>query len=266
MNAREFFSPSQERIEVEYELEDQTPGTIQGGDGDQDHDLAVGSAAENLAQNVMLPSPAQNLPDGILAESLAGNVNVLENPHQIKASRKEFFKYLSTNGNWKDLASTSLNWMLLDFSFYLLGVNSSRFVPRMFGSKMDSANKPYSILIERERQIMLATSIGAVLGGAIAIKVMNNFSRKNIQMWAFITLGGLFVIVGVMYITLVDTNKRVAIIVIYALCQFFFNLGTSILCPLYADVLNQTCLPPIGPNTTTFIVSLEFFPKTHSSL
>jgi hypothetical protein len=266
MNAREFFSPSQERIEVEYELEDQTPGTIQGRDGDQDHDLAVGPAAQNLAQNVMLPSPAQNLPDGILAESLAGNVNVLENPHQIKASRKEFFKYLSTNGNWKDLASTSLNWMLLDFSFYLLGVNSSRFVPRMFGSKMDSANKPYSILIEREREIMLATSIGAVLGGAIAIKVMNNFSRKNIQMWAFITLGGLFVIVGVMYITLVDTNKRVAIIVIYALCQFFFNLGTSILCPLYADVLNQTCLPPIGPNTTTFIVSLEFFPKTLSSL
>ena len=155
-------------------------------------------------------------------------VELLENPHQIKASGKDFYKYMWNDGNWTDLAATSLSWMLLDFTFYLLGVNSSSFVPTMFDQRVGPDQAPYGQLIRNERHIMEATSIGAMLGGAIAILVMNKFSRKKIQMWGFILLGGLFVVVGAMYMTLPSTKAHLGIVIFYGLCQLFFNLGESV--------------------------------------
>ena len=154
-------------------------------------------------------------------------VELLENPHQIKASGKDFYNYMWNDGNWTDLAATSLNWMLLDFTFYLLGVNSSSFVPTMFNQKVGPDQAPYGQLIRIERHIMEATSIGAIIGGAIAIVVMNKFSRKKIQMWGFVLLAGLFVVVGAMYITLPSTKAHLGIVIFYGLCQLFFNLGES---------------------------------------
>lgn len=141
-------------------------------------------------------------------------------------------KGLRMQGNWTDLAGTSLAWMLLDFSFYLLGVNSARLVPDMFKKpKMPnmpdvSGDKtPYDLIFNRSWHGLVATSIGAVLGGAIAIKIMNNFSRKNIQMWSFLVLGILFVIMGILYIKTLETSGAVVIVAVYVLCQLTFNIG-----------------------------------------
>ena len=152
-------------------------------------------------------------------------VELLENPHQIKASRRDFYNYFWTEGNWTDLAATSLNWMVLDFTFYLLGVNSSSFVPTMFGEKDGPDQPPYGQLIRNERHIMEATSIGAIIGSLIAISVMNKFSRRKIQLWGFIILGGLFIVVGSMYVTLPTTKAHLGIVIFYGLCQLFYNLG-----------------------------------------
>ena len=171
------------------------------------------------------PAQGQVLEAGL--PSVGVVVELLENPHQIKASGKDFYNYMWTDGNWTDLAATSLNWMLLDFTFYMLGVNSSSFVPTMFNQKVGSDQAPYGHLIRTERHIMEATSIGAITGGAIAIVVMNKFSRKKIQMWGFILLACLFVVVGAMYMTLPRTKAHLGIIIFYGLCQLFFNLGES---------------------------------------
>lgn len=174
-----------------------------------------------------LGPPAQDLPEEPEVRALATVVELQENPHQIKGSRRDFYKYLFTEGNWTDLAATSLNWMLLDFTFYLLGVNSSSFVPIMFNWTVGPGQAPYGQLIQNARHIMEATCIGAVTGGAIAIYVMNKFSRRMIQMWGFIILGALSVVVGSMYLTLPTTNAHLGIVIFYGFCQLFFNLGKS---------------------------------------
>lgn len=177
--------------------------------------------------HVDLGPPAQELVTDASLPSVGVVVELLENPHQIKASWRDFYNYMWDDGNWTDLAATSLNWMLLDFTFYLLGVNSSSFVPTMFNEKVGPDQPPYGQLIRNERHIMEATSIGAIIGGAIAIAVMNKFSRKKIQMWGFILLGGLFLVVGALYMTLPSTKAHLGIVIFYGLCQLFFNLGES---------------------------------------
>lgn len=151
----------------------------------------------------------------------------------------EFFAYLHRDRNWVDLFATSVNWTLLDFTFYLLGVNSSSFVPILFGGNNGPGRPPYSILINEERHIMESSSVGALLGSIAAILIMlyrspkpflRSFnSPRKVQMWGFISLAPLFVIVGALYVTLPKTQAHVAIVIFYQFCNLFFNLGMSFL-------------------------------------
>ena len=166
--------------------------------------------------------------DESATNSIGPMVEDLEDPHPSRASRADLYKYLFTDGHWTDLFATSANWMLLDFTFYLLGVNSSSFVPRLFGQKPGNQLRPYHWLISNERDIMESTSIGALTGSALAIFAVNLYSRRKIQMWGFLILGGLFIVVGALYVTLPTTNAHAAIVVFYGICQLFYNLGESL--------------------------------------
>lgn len=178
---------------------------------------------ESLAPG-LLPTPPSRSQDD------ATSVNY-EDPSPREQSLKDFKNFLFgaeggwTKGNWTDLFATSLNWMLFDFAYYLLGVNSSRLVPNMF--KEDVKQSPYSKLFQNEWHTLVATSIGAVLGGVLAIKIMSKFSRKKIQMWCFLALAIFFVALGVLYITLLKTNGAAVIVAVYVICQLLFNVGES---------------------------------------
>ena len=194
----------------------------------------IGHAPEAAVEGLQLPQPAlqdnsheQRSSEDSAENSIGPVVEELEDPHPSQASRADLYKYLFTDGNWTDIFATAVNWMLLDFTFYLLGVNSSNFIPKMFGQQNPNKLPPYTRLISNERHIMESTSIGALLGSAFAVFVMHFYSRKRIQMWGFLILGGLFIVVGALYVTLPSTNAHVAIVVFYGICQLFYNLGES---------------------------------------
>lgn len=203
--------------------------------GDEyEHALKATANEHHAATGLQLPQAAlqshmhgQRLSDELAANSIGPMVEDLEDPHPSQASRADLYKYLFTDGNWTDLFATAVSWMLLDFTFYLLGVNSSSFIPRMFGQEPGNRLPPYNWLISNERHIMESTSIGALTGSAIAVFAMHFYSRRRVQMWGFIILGGLFIVVGALYITLPSTNAHVAIVVFYGICQLFYNLGKS---------------------------------------
>lgn len=199
-----------------------------------EHTPEAAAQGHHTAAGLRLPQPAlqhdfheQRPSDDSAENSIGPAVEELEDPHPSQASRADLYKYLFTDGNWTDLFATAVNWMLLDFTFYLLGINSSSFIPRMFGQKNGNLLPPYTWLINNERDIMESTSIGALLGSAFAVFVMHFNSRKRIQMWGFLILGGLFIVVGALYVTLPSTNAHVAIVVFYGICQLFYNLGES---------------------------------------
>lgn len=156
------------------------------------------------------------------------HVDSYEDPQPQEQSLRDFRRFLfgdrqsAMKGNWTDLLATSLNWALFDFSFYILGVNSSRLIPNMFRTSDTSA---YQRLFKSGWHTLVATCIGAVLGGAIAIKIMNNFSRRKIQMWTFLVLAVLFILVGILYVTLMNTDASAVIVAVYVICQLVFNIG-----------------------------------------
>ena len=211
------------------------------GPGDEGS-IHVGETEHNIAAGLQLPQSAllssfhgQGLSEDSATNSIGRMVEDLEDPHPSQASRADLYKYLFTDGNWTDLSATAVNWMLLDFTFYLLGVNSSSFVPTMFGEQPGNQLTPYSWLISNERQIMESTSIGALIGSVIAIIAMHRFSRRRIQVWGFLILGGLFIVVGALYVTLPSTNAHAVIVAFYGICQLFYNLGKPSTFPLMCE-------------------------------
>lgn len=231
MQAKEYFGSGEDlgldhRDSVQtdqFELAPQNLSTTSGHDKSE----TTGNMALNHSHPNLRPAPRLQLSsDDAYSQDGAAVVEPLEDPHPAQASRADFYKYLFTDGNWTDLLATSANWMLLDFTFFMLGVNSSSFVPTMFGETPGPSTAPYKLLIWNQKHTMESTSIGALLGSALSIFVMHCCSRRKLQTWGFLILGPLFVVVGALYITLPTTNAHVAIVVFYGICQLFYYLGT----------------------------------------
>ena len=239
MHAKEYFGSSENLGHVDHD-------SVHVNEFEHTHETSA--TGQHVATGLQIPehalqshSQGQRSSNDSATFSAGPMVQELEDPHPSQASRADLYKYLFTDGNWTDLFATSLSWMLLDFTFYLLGVNSSSFVPRMFGQKPNNALPPYNWLINNERHIMESTSIGALIGSAIAIVAMHLYSRRKIQVWGFLILGGLFILVGALYVTLPSTNAHVAIVVFYGICQVFYNLGMFLDFPLAYKCSQKWC-------------------------
>lgn len=207
---------------------------------------------DSFEMESVAPDDESEAENGFVEDNGPGHIGQPEVPSPAPAGKEdsqqgwfgEFFAYLQRDQNWLDLFATSVNWTLLDFTFYLLGVNSSSFVPILFGDNNDPGRPPYSLLINEERHIMESSSVGALLGSIAAILIMlfrspkpflKKFnSPRKVQMWGFISLAPLFVIVGALYVTLPKTRAHVAIVIFYQLCNLFFNLGTFFLTLTYS--------------------------------
>ena len=268
MRVKEYFPPSKDELgfdaDNDVQLSDLPLEVLTGDLGPESRGKTVSIQENNLESTLLGPSfrlgpAAQDLPQESLSQPKIEAVEQLENPHQVKASSEDFFKYLFTDGNWTDLFATSVTWMLLDFTFYLLGVNSTDFIPSMFGEP-EGRNPPPSGLTSYERQLMESTSVAGVVGSLAAIWAIHNFSRKKIQMWGFLILGSVFVVVGALYMTAQSTHAYIATVSLYAVCQFFFSLGRMPTKPTFGNLLtsNACCA---GPNTTTFVVRLRSTPN-----
>ena len=227
MHAKDYFGSNNDlglndQVSVDNEEIEDTPKPSNGGG--------------HITTELHFPQPSlastfneQRSVDVSAPNSIGPTVEELEDPHPSQASRADLYQYLIKDRNWTDLFATAMSWMFLDFTFYLLGVNSSSFVRVLYGQELGNQLPPYKWLIRNERDIMESTSIGALIGSIMAIFAMHFLSRKMIQMWGFLILGGLFIIVGALYVTLQHTHAHVAIVVFYGLCQLFYNLGRS--CP-----------------------------------
>ena len=252
------------------ELEDFSASYVPGEeapvqDNALNHQNSIGAVSLNDAAWAGI-QPSGHFDPLNLPPAAMQNGGQIEDPHPREQSIKDFSEYLfgakgrRDTGNWQDLLATSLNWFLLDFAFYLLNVNSAHLVPNMFATPRLQA--PFATMFTNEWHTLVAISIGAVLGGVIAIKIMNNFSRKKIQMWGFWVLGFLFLLLGILYITMLGRNGVAAIVTVYVLCQLVFNIGQYPLEQRSRHHQSLTNLSLIGPNTTTFIVSFSFVGNT----
>lgn len=142
------------------------------------------------------------------------------------------------DGNWTDLAGTASAWFLLDFAFYFLTVNNPKLISKVW--RTSSYSVVYPMLMQYSWRAMVSTNVGAIIGGAIFIKMARH--RWNIQLYGFFILAGLLAIIGIVFIKLLNTTYFAAIIVLFCAANLFFDFG---------------------PNTSTFVIAAEVFPTKY---
>jgi MFS transporter, PHS family, inorganic phosphate transporter len=126
-----------------------------------------------------------------------------------------------TDGNWTDLAGTSLTWLLLDFSFYFLGVNSWKVIAKVWDTPVYKS--VYQLVIQFSWRALVSVSVSSMVGGALFIAMAKY--RHKLQTYGFLILAAFLIAVGATFVTLLGGRYFAAIIVLYFFTQLFFDLG-----------------------------------------
>ncbi|TGO55283.1 hypothetical protein BCON_0094g00330 [Botryotinia convoluta] len=171
------------------------------------------------------------------SESRGNNEEILDEihlEHQILAtandnkpppvpSWEDFKDYFWYKGNLRTLLATSMCWFCVDLPFYGLGMNSPHIISTIWHGIGTPPQYIYPILIDDVWQSLVVVSIGAIAGCAITFVAIDKIGRRNIQMIGFFFLFILFVIIGGSFNHLYNIGGSAATIVLYILCQIFFN-------------------------------------------
>jgi PHS family inorganic phosphate transporter-like MFS transporter len=138
--------------------------------------------------------------------------------HRPPPTLGEFFRYFKKWKHLKTLIGTAGSWFFLDVAFYGLGLNTPTILSSIgFSSK----GNVFEILKNLAVGQLVLTLAGAIPGYWLAIGFIDWLGRKSIQIGGFLILTILFVIIGFGYNYLSQT----ALLVLYVLCQLFFNFG-----------------------------------------
>ena len=210
---------------------------------------STASAASNSFEEVILPAPA-------MSESgqwtVAGAPPVTLNS-KWNLSRKDIVQYFWHEGNWRTLFATATTWLLLDFSFYGIGLSSPQFLAKTWGSLHLSGQAPpwqtndtgnvslYSQFIDTSLHALVILNVGSFLGMVLMIFFANRVNRVTLQKVGFLVLAVIFIILGSIFITLHESGGP-AIIALYIIAQTAFNFG---------------------PNATTYMIPAEAFPTRY---
>lgn len=121
---------------------------------------------------------------------------------------------------------------------YGLGMNSPRIITTIWYGKTPPPTQIYAMLVQNVWQSLIVVSLGAIVGCLITFVAIDKLGRRNIQINGFFWLFILFVVIGGSFNHLYEIGGNSAIIVLYILCQIFFNFGTRLLLStrnLFAD-------------------------------
>jgi len=163
-----------------------------------------------------------------------------------------YFKdYYWHQGNLRTLFATALCWGFLDLPFYGLGTSDPKIIRMIFSGSPHPEDRVYTALLQNRWQSLVMVHAGAIVGVLITLCSINLLGRRVIQMNGFFWLFVLFIVIGASYNHLLSTNRSSAIVVLYILCQVFFNFGECMRCSILTTCLHRCST---GPNTTTYIV------------
>jgi len=105
-------------------------------------------------------------------------------------------------------------------------MNSPKIITTIwYGSTIARPTSIYKMLVHNVWQSLVIVSFGAITGCVITFFTIDRVGRRNIQIIGFFWLFILFVIIGGIFNYLYENGGSSAIIVLYILCQIFFNFG-----------------------------------------
>jgi len=132
----------------------------------------------------------------------------------------------------------------LDLPFYGLGMNSPHIISTIWYGKSAPPTNIYELIVHNVWQSLVVVSLGACVGVAITFVAIDKLGRRNIQIIGFFWLFILFIVIGGSFNHLYEIGGNAAIIVLYILCQIFFNFGMFISLSAnfhFADISRSKC-------------------------
>ncbi|KAI9646419.1 hypothetical protein NHQ30_004411 [Ciborinia camelliae] len=189
------------------------------------------------------PSSINSQGDELLEYQTLGNTN--DNKPPPIPSWEDFKDYFWYKGNLRTLIATSMCWFCVDLPFYGLGMNSPHIISTIWHGIGTPPTSIYPLLVDDVWQSLVVVSIGAIMGCAITFVAIDTIGRRKIQIIGFFFLFILFIIIGGSFNHLYNIGGSAATIVLYILCQIFFNFG---------------------PNTITYIIAAELFPTRYRAV
>ncbi len=141
-------------------------------------------------------------------------------------------------------------------------MNSPRIIAVIWYGKNQPTEDLYSLIVNNVWQSLVVVSLGALVGIATTFIAIDKLGRRNIQLIGFFWLFVLFIVIGSSFTHLYDIGGSAAIIVLYILCQIFFNFGKI----FSHSSIRELELISTGPNATTYILPAELFPTRYRGL
>ena len=187
----------------------------------------------------MLPFKVKESSRRPLDMSLSGRALATSSPARRQSS---FWSDLAKPKYWPKLVGTAGGWFLFDISFYGISLFAPTVLKEVF-------HNDHPTIMQSAEQSALVFLI-ALPGYFVATALMDKWGRKNIQLLGFCCMGALFVALaaglGLCHGThshASDCAKKIGpgpLLIMYGLTFFFSNFG---------------------PNSTTFILPAETFPR-----
>lgn len=159
---------------------------------------------------------SEGRPDELTRLQARQGADMMEIP---KASVSDFIHHYSQWRYGKVLLGTAGSWFFLDVAFYGLGLNNT-VILQAIGYSTKGAKTAYDIFHRNALGNVIIVCAGAIPGYWVTVATVDTVGRKPIQFMGFIVLTILFCIIGFAYYSL-SSN---ALLALYVLCQFFFNL------------------------------------------
>ena len=156
--------------------------------------------------------------------------------HSPQPTYTDLKAYYRKRRNALALFGTAGSWFFLDVAFYGLGLNSSTILSTIgYGGTENVYRSLYNAAVGN----LILVCAGAIPGYWCTVATADSLGRKTIQISGFVILTILFAIIGFDFHHLSERS----LLVLYVLCQFFFNFGKfpSLLPPLVLDLI--LCFP-----------------------
>lgn len=180
--------------------------------------------------------------------------------HSPQPTYTDLKAYYRKRRNALALFGTAGSWFFLDVAFYGLGLNSSTILGTIgYGGNKNVYQTFYNAAVGN----LILVCAGAIPGYWCTVATADVLGRKTIQISGFVILTILFAVIGFDFHGLSERS----LLVLYVLCQFFFNFGkfASLLLPLLDLILYfPQKLEPLNPRPSYLFTSCPIRPQRHN--
>lgn len=145
--------------------------------------------------------------------------------HTQELSMKQYFWI---QGNWRSLLGTALTWFLYNFATYALSSNETLIISEVWnGTTSNTDTNEYAVLTGNSIHELFISYLPAILGSLLLVFFITHLKRKLLSWTMYLTIGVLFVVMGVTFVETFESQNFSINIGLFALIKLAGTFGIA---------------------------------------